>query len=131
MTAVIPLRPHHILCIGFFEGKGYSDDFVQNMYHVISQLDNNAFIQLTMQADVVCSRCPLDTNGVCSTDKKAASYDAAVLRLTGLSSGSTYTWDYLRSVIKEKILSCGDLFTVCGTCKWYEICSNKNTAKGQ
>ncbi|HEZ7990826.1 MAG TPA: hypothetical protein RWO66_07705 [Ruminococcus sp.] len=34
------LRPHHGLCIGFFEGKGYSDEFTANMSAVIEKLQN-------------------------------------------------------------------------------------------
>ena len=29
--AVIPLRAHHGLCLRFFQGKGYSGAFVENM----------------------------------------------------------------------------------------------------
>lgn len=124
------LRPHHVLCIGFFEGKGYSEEFVSNMRQVISRLDDNAFIQLTIQTDVVCSRCPLDASGDCFAEKKAAGYDAALLRLTGLSDGEVLTWKELRRSVNEAVLSCGKLGTVCGDCRWYEICADKNTAKG-
>ena len=29
------LRPHHGLCIAFFEGKGYNQKFVENMTNVV------------------------------------------------------------------------------------------------
>ena len=29
------IRPHHGLCTAFFEGKGYSGDFVRNMANVL------------------------------------------------------------------------------------------------
>lgn len=31
----IKLRAHHLLCMRFFEGRGYSEAFVQNMAQVL------------------------------------------------------------------------------------------------
>lgn len=33
------LRPHHALCILSFRGKGYSDEFIDNMYKMIDELE--------------------------------------------------------------------------------------------
>ncbi|MDD7224175.1 MAG: DUF1284 domain-containing protein, partial [Lachnospiraceae bacterium] len=32
---MITLRPHHLLCTQGYSGKGYSDDFVENMDKIV------------------------------------------------------------------------------------------------
>ena len=41
MTEPVVLRPHHSLCIQFFEGKGYSPQFVDGMTKTIKMLEQN------------------------------------------------------------------------------------------
>ena len=36
---MIRLRPHHGMCLAYFEGKGYSDDFTENMQHMLELLE--------------------------------------------------------------------------------------------
>ena len=43
------IRPHHGLCIAFFEGKGYSPEFVRHMEQTIANL-KQATIQLVQGA---------------------------------------------------------------------------------
>ena len=43
------IRPHHMLCMQFFEGKGYSDGFVASMAAIKEKLEkhpnaNNPYI---------------------------------------------------------------------------------------
>lgn len=33
------IRPHHMLCMQFFEGKGYSDGFVASMAAIKEKLE--------------------------------------------------------------------------------------------
>ena len=57
---MIKLRPHHLLCTQGYSGKGYSDDFVENMDKIVDYLRNNedAKIMLKFGDDDLCSRCP-------------------------------------------------------------------------
>ena len=36
------IRPHHLLCMRYFQGCGYSDEFTENMRYVISNLKNGS-----------------------------------------------------------------------------------------
>ena len=45
---MINLRPHHLLCILFFEGKGYNKEFTLNMQNIINNLSHNTKIKLTL-----------------------------------------------------------------------------------
>lgn len=41
------LRPHYALCLSFFEGKGYSNEFVENMAIIYSSLKKEDQITVT------------------------------------------------------------------------------------
>ena len=42
------IRPHHLLCLQFFEGKGYSNGFVENMTKIHNEmLSKNPYVELT------------------------------------------------------------------------------------
>ena len=118
------LRPHHALCVGFFQGKGYSEAFVENMASVIGALRaSDPLLTLRSAADPLCGSCPHNRGGVCESADKVARYDAAVLQLLGLRDGAALRRSELSARVRERILAPGRLGEVCGDCQWYEICS--------
>ncbi len=119
------LRPHHFLCIRFFEGKGYSDDFIRNMERVISEIGDKT-LTLYLSCDEVCKACPHNVLGACASADKVRQFDRAVLRLTGLREGETVSWEDMSALVSQRILSKGRLSEVCGCCQWFDdICSKK------
>lgn len=52
------IRPHHLLCMRYFQGCGYSDEFTENMRYVISNLKNGSEVLLTRGCDDICRKCP-------------------------------------------------------------------------
>ena len=123
------LRPHHGLCIGFFEGKGYSERFVRHMTETIARLcAENPEITLVTHCDVLCDACPHNIGDVCESDEKVSHYDNAVLTLCGLSGGDTLRWSAFRERVKAQILREKKLEAVCGDCMWYDICKAKEGA---
>lgn len=122
----LTLRPHHALCIGFFRGKGYSDEFVENMAMVTRRLRaEDPSLSLRRTADAICRSCPNNCGGVCESADKVARYDDAVLRLTGLADGTQLHWSELRALARRHILEPGRLGEVCGDCQWFDICGNE------
>ena len=121
------LRPHHGLCTAFFEGKGYSGDFVRNMANVIEMLErDDPEIILTVGEDMICANCP--NNGTyCS--EKAVGYDHAVLEICGLSAGDIVRWSDFRDTVFNSIISEGRLPKVCGDCQWFNICGGKSYSR--
>jgi len=116
------LRPHHLLCIGFFEGKGYSDKFTENMYSIISQLEKNPEIMLTSGRDIICSECPEKC-----ISGKAGIYDKKVLEYCGFDENIILHWNDFQEKIKFRILEKNLLSKICGDCQWYGICSKVKT----
>ncbi|MBP0974189.1 MAG: DUF1284 domain-containing protein [Oscillospiraceae bacterium] len=117
------LRPHHLLCIGFFEGKGYSPAFVQHMTRIIAYLEQTAPpVTLTCACDVICQACPHCRDGICETAEKVLRYDKAVLSCCGLQEGDTLPYPLLREHVAAEILAKHRLSGVCGDCSWFSVC---------
>ncbi|MDE6781753.1 MAG: DUF1284 domain-containing protein [Ruminococcus sp.] len=115
------IRPHHGLCVNFFEGKGYSRDFTDNMTAVIKLLDSeNPIVEITTEHDIICQCCPCT-----GCHDKALTYDLKVIEICGLSG--EVRWKDLRKVVSEKIIHSGRLKEVCGNCQWFCICGKKGT----
>lgn len=119
----IKLRPHHSLCIQFFIGKGYSEDFIKNMTNVINCLEtNDPVIQFTSDRDIICSCCPNLDNGICTSIDKVLQIDSRCLHTSGLEFNSKIRWSELKKTVYDKIISCGKLSAVCQDCCWHDIC---------
>ena len=61
-TTTYRIRPHHGMCLYFFEGKGYSDGFTAHMAEVKNWLlgeKGPASLQLVGETDEICSACPI------------------------------------------------------------------------
>ena len=115
------MRPHHGLCLGFFEGRGYSGEFSRNMAAVLASLTPESPVRLTAGHDVLCGSCPNRTEAC----ENAGAYDRRVLALCGLETGQAMTWGELRQAVRSRILLPGRLSQVCGGCRWAELCRGK------
>ena len=122
---VINLRAHHGMCMYFFQGKGYSGDFVENMGAMKEILEENPLIRLLEGHDDVCAACPNKQTESCT--EKAFRYDREVLRRCGLSVGDTLPYrDFSENVI-ETILRPGLRAEICGDCQWSGLCRWEET----
>ena len=65
----LSLRAHHGLCLCFFRGKGYSEEFVRNMTDVVNMLRSDPYVTVTCQADVICRACPGNLDGKCTSEE--------------------------------------------------------------
>lgn len=118
----IKLRAHHGLCIAFFEGKGYDNNFVENMKNIIITLNQNPNVTIVTDEDIVCVACPNNKNGICDCIEKVDKYDKMVLKLCNIHNNLTLPWDEYKMMIQEKIIKAGKLSIVCGDCQWSYIC---------
>lgn len=124
---IYSLRPHHGMCLAYFEGKGYSDGFAAHMGEMLEKLEKEAVLQLVVTGDEICQACPNLQNGTCSTEELVASYDRAVLKLCSLRENEVLKFRDFVSVVQEKILEPGRRTEICGGCQWNEICRNKKS----
>ena len=117
---VINLRAHHGMCMYFFQGKGYSGDFVENMGAMKALLEQNPQIRLLDGYDDVCAACPNKRTETCT--EKASRYDREVLRRCGLSVGDTLSYEDFSEKVVETILRPGVRGAICGDCQWSSLC---------
>ena len=117
----IPLRPHHGMCLAYFKGEGYSNGFSAHMQEMLDIFQKGAKIQLHADTDEICSACPNNEKGCCSSFSLVEAYDNAVLELCGLENGQIMELMIYRCCSK-KILASGKRKEICGNCQWNSIC---------
>ena len=123
--SVYKIRAHHGMCLSFFQGKGYSGDFVENMSRMKAILEKNPEISLMDSPDDICAACPNRLTENCA--EKASRYDREVLRRCGLSVGERLPYrEFSRKVI-ETILRRGVRAEICGDCQWSSLCRWEET----
>lgn len=98
----IPLRPHHGMCLAYFKGEGYSNGFSAHMQEMLDIFQKGAKIQLHADTDEICSACPNNEKGCCSSFSLVEAYDNAVLELCGLENGQIMEFDDFTDVVQRK-----------------------------
>jgi len=128
---IIKLRPHHLLCLQGFSGKGYSKDFVSNMTKLKEDLfKEDAMINLAGGSDDICAKCPhLLMDGLCQTEKKVKTKDDKVVKYFGLGH-KLYDFGALVNDIKNKITP-SIMADICGDCAWYDNSHCRKNILGQ
>ena len=123
--SIYKIRAHHGVCLYFFQGKGYSGEFVENMGKMKAILEKNPEISLMDSPDDICAACPNRLTETCA--EKASRYDREVLRRCGLSAGERLPYrEFSRKVI-ETILRPGVRAEICGDCQWSSLCRWEET----
>ena len=76
----IPLRPHHGMCLAYFKGEGYSNRFSAHMQEMLDIFQKEAKIQLHADTDEICSACPNNEKGCCSSFSLATVYKGNIIK---------------------------------------------------
>lgn len=116
------LRPHHGLCISFFEGKGYSEEFVTHMWEIISSCKEGATITIVNGTDDICSKCPNGKESGCNSYEKVAWLDQQVAEACGYESGKEYSFTQFLDQVQEELIRTNRWETICRGCQWYPLC---------
>jgi DNA helicase-2/ATP-dependent DNA helicase PcrA len=119
---VIDIRPHHGMCLAYYQGKGYSEGFTGHMYEMKAQYEKNAKVRLTVSTDEICAACPNNGEGICKSAEKVASYDRAVLECCGLQEGQELPYKTFADRVQKAILRSGRRPKICGGCQWDALC---------
>lgn len=119
------IRAHHGMCLVFFTGKGYNDEFTKYMGEVKSRLEQNPLVCITCQTDKICQACPNNKNGICATAKKVEEYDRRILICCNLSEGEVMPFLDFQKLVYDNLLLAGKRKEICGNCEWDELCHFK------
>lgn len=118
---LISLRGHHLICLHFFTGEGYSSEFVENLYAILERTKNENII-ITYGADNVCKRCPSLIDGVCKDEKEISEMDKTALELLKLEIKETVSWNEIRRNLPKIFNFWYRLY--CIPCIYLGVCSN-------
>ncbi len=118
----LTLRPHHVLCMNFYEGKGYDGAFTENAGAVLRRLRAGEPFTVTPGPDALCAACPNLTQGLCRWQKKVLRYDERAAALLQLKEYGEYTFNAFPRPLAAALLP-----EVCADCEWYALCAGKET----
>jgi hypothetical protein len=116
------LRPHHINCIFFYKGIGYSKDFTEGMDDILNLVkeEPNTKIKLIVNCDDLCTNCPnKQSDNVCITKEKVDTLDYNTLQIYNLKENQEYTFNEIINTI-YKDFDKNKLQDICSTCNWYK-----------
>jgi len=121
------LRPHHINCIFFYKGLGYSNDFIEGMDNILNLINKepNTKIKLIVNCDDLCTSCPnKQYDDVCITKEKVDKLDYNTLQIYNLKANQEYIFNEIINTI-YKGFNRTKFKKICSSCNWYKegICS--------
>lgn len=111
------------MCLAFFKGEGYSNDFTDNMNNVLNLMSENPKLRIIAERDVICSECPNLSDGKCETYDLVQSYDNKVLSLCEINENDELYWKDFSKLVYEKIIAAGKREKICGSCEWNDMCN--------
>ena len=121
------IRAHHGMCLAFFIGKGYSREFTEHMQNMKDILKTNPSVKIVSKADDICSACPNNQRGICTSAEKVAEYDKSVLLHCGMSDGDVISFQHFEELVYNHILLSGKREEICGDCRWNSLCHLSTT----
>ncbi|HWR59934.1 MAG TPA: DUF1284 domain-containing protein [Thermodesulfovibrionales bacterium] len=123
MRSIPELRGHHLICLHFFNGKGYSPEFIKNLRAVLRAAAGSG-VKVSQGADDVCRACPSLNDGKCMYDEHAdeeiQEMDAFALKLLKEAPGGKTEWH----LIRERVPGIFPLWKerYCKKCSWEKAC---------
>ena len=124
MKEPIKLRAHHGMCLKYFVGKGYSNDFIKNMANIKEELKANPCVLITDKPDVICDICPGNNDGICVSQDKVSFYDKAVLDICNIPDGTVMPYLDFENLVRQNILSQNKRKDICSNCEWDDLCKD-------
>ena len=128
-VAPLRLRGHHLVCLQFFRGQGYSFGFVQNLKSVVDRAATEPVV-LVEGADSVCAACPgLSADGTCldphAGEPAVRRIDRLAWAVLGVRPGAQLTLTEARELLAADAVSAGRWrFEACAGCTWEDVCED-------
>jgi uncharacterized protein len=118
------IRGHHLICLQYFHGEGYSPEFARNLFSIIDRLARGEKGTVVVGIDDVCVACPALAKGQCAQEPESEeairTLDALALELLELECGQEFEWGVAtlsvqRFIERWRVLACAG-------CEWEEEC---------
>ena len=120
----IKLRGHHLICLHFFKGEGYSPEFVKNLGEILRRAEAGDEIEVCSGADNVCKMCPYLRREKCLYDEDADAemreMDRRAMKLLRLKINERVKWTEIGKKIPEIFKEWSEEY--CKECDWRRVC---------
>ncbi|ASP32702.1 DUF1284 domain-containing protein [Labrenzia sp. VG12] len=124
----VSIRPHHLLCMLTYLGKGYTPDFVAGYSLIVDRLNAGEDIVLVGGPDDICQPmlsepdCHCNNDSVLARDADAARQIGKALG-TDLTFGTSFTLAVGQIQNLREAFAAGHIRSACTGCEWHELCS--------
>jgi Uncharacterized conserved protein len=131
---MIHLRPHHLLCLLTYVGKGYSPTFVENYDRIVARLNDGEEIEITDGPDDICAPIACDMSEHChgasviSRDALAARDVGRILAMEIAPGTRTQLSPEAITRLRAAFAS-NEIRDACTGCDWEALCT-QIAAKG-
>jgi hypothetical protein len=124
----IRLRPHHLLCMLTFAGKGYTPEFVRHFESVVSRIATGQEpIEIVEGPDEICSSllaqadCHCHNASVKLRDQQAAEAIGDLLQRS-IRAGEQFVPDANLVQTLRTAFATGTIRQACSGCQWKNLC---------
>lgn len=117
------LRGHHLICLHFFDGEGYSPHFTENL-RTVRQKAGHLPVEICSGPDDVCAACPYLKDRTCTyrihAEGEITAMDRRALELLTLSPGDRTAWEDIRKAVPGIFIQWHADY--CKDCDWITAC---------
>lgn len=122
---MLKFRGHHLICLHFFQGEGYSEEYVENLRNVLKRADKKEEIEVVEGPDDICRACPSLKEDRCNhkngADLEISNLDNIATKFLNVAKGEKVTWSSIKDRIK---LAPKEWLTAfCEGCDWENVCN--------
>lgn len=124
----IRLRPHHLLCLLTYAGKGYSPAFIANFDAVAGRISQGEDILIVEGPDDICAPLLSDSDPHCRRDSvterdRLAARDLDQMMPGPVQSGAKMKFDTNLLRRMRVAFAEGRSRQACSRCEWSDLCS--------
>lgn len=124
----VRLRPHHLLCLITYVGKGYTPAFVANYDRIALRLSQGEDVLIVDGPDDVCAALLCEPDPHCFRDSvrardAQAAYDVGDLLGMEISAGARIELHPALLARMRKAFAEGATRQACRGCEWFDLCS--------
>lgn len=124
----VRLRPHHLLCLLTYVGKGYTPGFVANYDRIALRLSLGEGILVVDGPDDVCAALLCEPDAHCFRDSvrlrdAQAAADVGDLLDMKISAGVRIELHVALLARMRKAFAGGVMRKACDGCEWFDLCS--------
>lgn len=122
----VRLRPHHLLCMLTYVGKGYSTAFVENYDQLVARIGDGEDIAVVAGPDDVCRPFLEGGQGHCLEPDVVNRDRTAAVSLTRLglhlAEGAVVRLDAQLLRQMREAFAAGGIRAACAGCQWSPLC---------